>query len=52
MALYVNTTEPSSKERNDKSVTYFDSFGVKHIPKEIIKFIRPAVDNKNIITYF
>ena len=36
VALYVNT----------KTVTYFDSFGVEHIPKEIIKFI----DNKNIIT--
>ena len=31
---------------NNKAVTYFDSFGVEHIPKEIIKFI----DNKNIIT--
>ena len=31
---------------NNKTVTYFDSFGVEHIPKEIIKFI----DNKNIIT--
>ena len=29
IALYVNT----------KSVTYFDSFAVKHIPKEIKKFI-------------
>ena len=36
IALYVNT----------KTVTYFDSFGVKHIPKEIEKFI----NNKNIIT--
>ena len=36
VALYVNS----------KTVTYFDSFGVEHIPKEIIKFI----DNKNIIT--
>ena len=35
VALYVNNI----------SVTYFDSFGVKHIPKEIEKFI----DNKNII---
>ena len=34
IALYVNT----------KTVTYFDSFGVEHIPKEI-KFI----NNKNII---
>ena len=29
-----------------KNVTYFDSFGVEHIPKEIRKFIL----NKNIIT--
>ena len=36
MAFYVN----------NKTVTYFDSFGVEHISKEIIKFI----DNKNIIT--
>ena len=36
VALYVN----------NKTVTYFDSFGVEHIPKEIIKFI----GNKNIIT--
>ena len=36
MALYIN----------NKTVTYFDSFGVEHIPKEIIKFI----DNKNMIT--
>ena len=25
---------------NAKSVTYFDSFGVEHIPKEIRKLIR------------
>ena len=31
---------------NNKSVTYFDSFGVEHIPKEIKKFIR----DKKIIT--
>ena len=36
VALYVN----------DNNITYFDSFGVVHIPKEIKKFIR----NKNIIT--
>ena len=36
MALYVN----------NKTVTYFDSFGVEYIPNEIIKLI----DNKNIIT--
>ena len=35
IAVYINT----------KTVTYFDSFGVKHIPKEIKKFI----DYKNII---
>ena len=34
IALYVN----------DNNVTYFDSFGVEHIPKEIEKFI----GNKNI----
>ena len=31
---------------NNKTVIYFDSFGVEHIPKEIKKFI----NNKNIIT--
>ena len=31
---------------NPKNVTYFDSFGVEHIPKEIKKF----KGNKNIIT--
>ena len=31
---------------NAKNATYFDSFGVEHIPKEIRKFIR----NENIIT--
>ena len=36
IALYVNT----------KTVTYFDSFGVEHIPIEIKKFI----NNKNIIS--
>ena len=36
IALYVN----------DNNVTYFDSLGVEHIPKDIRKFIR----NKNIIT--
>ena len=25
--------------KNTENVTYFESFGVKHIPKEIIKFI-------------
>ena len=36
VALYVN----------NKTVTYFDSLGVKYIPREIMKFI----ENKNIIT--
>ena len=39
VALYVN----------NKTVIYFDSFGVEHIPKEIIKFIGSSND-KNIIT--
>ena len=41
MALYVN----------NKTIIYFDSFGVEHIPKEIIKFIESGFPgNKNIIT--
>ena len=36
IALYVN----------NKTVTYFDSFGIEHIPKEVKKFI----SNRNIIT--
>ena len=36
VALYVN----------NKTATYFDSFGVEHIPKEIKK----CITNKNIIT--
>ena len=35
IALYVN----------NKTVTYFDSFGIEHIPKEITNF----TNNKNII---
>ena len=31
---------------NNKIVTYFDAFGVEHIPKEIMKFI----NHKKIIT--
>ena len=33
-------------QNNNNSVTYFDSFGVEHIPKEIKEFAK----NKNIIT--
>ena len=35
------------KKNND--ITYFDSFGVEHIPREIIKFIDSSLLNKNII---
>ena len=31
---------------NNKTVTYFDSFGIEHIPKEVKKFI----GNRNIIS--
>ena len=31
---------------NENNITYIDSFGVEHIPKEIRKFIR----NKNVVT--
>ena len=36
IALYVN----------NKTVTYFDSFGIEHVPKEVKKFI----GNRNIIS--
>ena len=38
IALYVN----------DENVTYLDSFGVEHIPKEIRKFIRNTKITMNI----
>ena len=38
VALYVN----------NKTVRYFDSFGVEHIPKEIIKFISNKKRTTNI----
>ena len=31
---------------NNKTVTYFDSFGIEHIPKEVKKFL----DNRNVIS--
>ena len=34
---------------NNKSATYFDYFGDEHIPKEIKKFIKGTIRNKNII---
>ena len=40
--------------QNNNSVTYFDSFGVEHIPKEIKAFtnhpLSSALQNKNITT--
>ena len=39
VALYVN----------NKIVTYFDSFGVEHIPKEIMKFIARKKNNKKYL---
>ena len=32
---------------NNNNVTYFDSFGVEHIPKEIMKFI----ENRNKLNF-
>ena len=31
-------------------ITYFDNFGVEHIPKEIMKFMNHPSQNKNIKT--
>ena len=33
----------------NNNVTYFYSFGVEHIPKEILKFINRPSQNKNIM---
>ena len=33
---------------NNNNVTYFDSFGVEHIPKEIKKFISNKIIKTNI----
>ena len=33
---------------NGNTITYFDSFGVKHIPKEINKFIGNRITTANI----
>ena len=40
----LNLTQWIALNANAENITYFDSFGVEHIPKEIIKFIQ----NKNI----
>ena len=42
--MYVSKASPKDVKNND--ITYFDSFGVEHIPKEIKEFIK----NKNIKT--
>ena len=39
VALYVQSTSVYDTFVNNKIVTYFDSFGVEHIPKELMKFI-------------
>ena len=44
VALYVGGASPKDIQNNN--VTYFDSFGVEYIPKEIKTFI----NNKNIKT--
>ena len=46
VALYMQSTSVYDTYVNDKIVTYFDSFGIEHIPKEIMKFI----NRKKIIT--
>ena len=48
VALYVQSTSVYDTYVNNKILTYFDSFGVEHIPKEIMKFI----NCKKIITNF
>ena len=40
----LNLTQWIALNANAENITYFDSFGVEHIPKEIIKFIQ----NENI----
>ena len=46
VALYVRSTNVYDTYVNNKIVAYFDSFGVEHIPKEIMEFI----NRKKIIT--
>ena len=46
IALYIQSTSVYDTYVNNKIVTYFDSFGVEHVPKEIMKFI----NRKKIIT--
>ena len=46
VALYVQSTTVYETYVNNKIAIYFDSFGVEHIPREIMKFI----NRKKIIT--
>ena len=57
LAYVINVDEYSDIETHwvalsvsNKTVTYFDSFGVEHIPREIEQFIKGTIDYKNIIT--
>ena len=45
-AYMINFQEYESIRANAENVTYFDRFGVEHIPKKIRKFI----GNKKVIT--
>ena len=45
-AYMINFHEYESIRTNAENITYFDSFGVEHIPKKIRKFI----GNKKVIT--
>ena len=42
----MNTEQTSKNIFRYNNITYFDSFGVEHIPKEIKEFVK----KKNIIT--
>ena len=46
VALWVNNNNSNNNNDNNTNITYFHSFGVEHIPKQIKKFIK----NKNIKT--
>ena len=49
VALYIGRASP--KDLNNNNVTYFDSFGVEHIPKEIKAFIDRSLSiTTNIFT--
>ena len=39
VALYINNNNNNDDDNNNNRVTYLDSFGVEHIPKEIKEFI-------------